>query len=333
MPRDTTIYWDGYGALPPEIDSLPLEQQQQVLTVIRKKRDEMSYSDPTATYLFLLSFIIIFSLAAIYSNFKTKQSVKKNSYPHIDDGVPAPPLTLPALIYPGNTLQFSDDLIEGVLIKRSRYYYFLKIADKVKFRERLKKFISLKTFIIHDTSGFKEMPILISATAVQVTFGLNKYLLPNFDTFNIYPEEFIGTYPFVRFLVGNVTGNTVNLSWKHYLEGFQFYEDGQNVGLHEIAHALYYQTFIVEKNVDKVFRDAFINFDSHGTKAHNIEKLPAPGLYTELSAKDFQEFWAESVEIFFEKPVKLKTIYPDLYSAMSNLLNQDPSAAYLQNIT
>jgi Mlc titration factor MtfA (ptsG expression regulator) len=39
---------------------------------------------------------------------------------------------------------------------------------------------------------------------------------------------------------------------------------------------------------------------------------------------NYHEFWAVSVETFFENPVCLKQDLPDLYQAMISLLRQDP---------
>ena len=47
-------------------------------------------------------------------------------------------------------------------------------------------------------------------------------------------------------------------------------------------------------------------------------------LYSDYALRNFQEFWAESVEIFFEKPVEMESHYPQLYQTMKGLLNQDP---------
>ena len=290
----------------------------------------MNYADIIGIFVFLI-IVMIFIVAAV-DRYRRKQLIEINPLLPVDVAMPAPIQQTSALVYSGNTLNFTDDFIVEVLTKRFRFYNQLHDNDKVKFIRRLKKFMALKTFVIHDVGGFKEMPLLICATAVQICFGLDKYLLPNFDTFNIYPNEFVSTQPSLRVLIGNVTGNTINLSWKHFLDGFQYSADGQNVGIHELAHALYYQTFIVEKNVDREFRDSFVDFNNYGNKVYDVEKLPGPGLYTEYAIRDFQEFWAESVEIFFEKPVQMKTVYPELYMAMSDLLNQDPATAYLGNI-
>jgi len=40
---------------------------------------------------------------------------------------------------------------------------------------------------------------------------------------------------------------------------------------------------------------------------------------------NIQEFWAVSVEAFFENPADLKINMPQLYDALCRVLNQDPN--------
>jgi hypothetical protein len=47
-------------------------------------------------------------------------------------------------------------------------------------------------------------------------------------------------------------------------------------------------------------------------------------LLGEYAAVNYHEFWAVSVETFFENPVCLKHELPELYQAMVSLLLQDP---------
>ena len=227
-------------------------------------------------------------------------------------------------VYNGDELNFSDKELNAILTKRFPYYNSLTQIQKTIFLERLQLFIASKVFKIHDKKGYKEMPVLISAAAIQLTFGLKKFLLPNFDYIHVYPQEFMRIGESICFLEGNVSGHSINLSWKHFLQGYANPVDGQNVGLHELAHALYYQTFIVEENVDHTFRGTFDDFNLHGNKVFHQELAPGNDLYSDYALKNFQEFWAESTEIFFEKPAAMKNTYPQLYDAMQILLNQDP---------
>lgn len=233
------------------------------------------------------------------------------------------------LVYYGDELNFSDEEITAVLDRHFPYYSKLTSSEKDTFTERVQLFIADKVFKIHCNPGFKEMPVLISAAAIQLTFGLKKYLLPNFRFIHVYPEEFLGVHPTIRVLEGNVSGHAINLSWKHFLEGYKNPRNGQNVGLHELAHALYYQTFVVEENVDHNFRDTFDAFSEYGNKVFEQEKIPGNDLYSDYALRNFQEFWAESIEIFFEKPWQMKKSYPALYTAIASLLNQDPGSSLL----
>ncbi|MCO5236589.1 MAG: zinc-dependent peptidase [Chitinophagaceae bacterium] len=227
------------------------------------------------------------------------------------------------LVYNGNELEFSDHVLHAVLTRHFPYYNRLLDIDQEKFLSRLKRFINTKIFVIHDKKGYREMPILISAAAIQLTFGLKKYLLSHFNIIQVFPEAFVGLEPF-RILIGNVTGNTINIAWKQFLEGYKNKYDLQNVGLHEMAHALYYQNFETELSVDKTFKDSFRKFNSIGDKIYNVEKILTIGLYSEYAIKDFQEFWAETIEIYFKSPDRLHLHYPDLYQVLCDLLNQDP---------
>lgn len=230
------------------------------------------------------------------------------------------------LVYPGSSLEFGDEVLQSILTKYLPFYTALNNLDKEKFIDRLRKFISRKTFVIHDESGYREMPVLVSAAAVQLSFGLNNYLLPTFQAIHIYPAEFIRTDPGITFLIGNVSNNCINISWKHFLSGFANPNNGENVGLHEMAHAYYYQNFATDIDCDAKFT---YNYSAYGECSDRIfeeEKLITPKLFTDYGLSSKQEFWAESTEIFFEKPEAMQLAHPDLYDCMCKLLNQYPNA-------
>jgi MtfA peptidase len=237
---------------------------------------------------------------------------------------PAPKPIKEYLTYNGWDLKFGEAQIIAVLQKRFAYFNALSIAEQKRFLTRHKKFMRSKIFKIHTYNGFKEMPILISATAIQLSFGLEEYMLPFYQYIHIFPQEFLGMHPTMRFLEGNVSGNSINISWKHYLEGYEKKSDGQNLGLHEMAHAYHSQNFSFEGNKDKGFINGFSSYNTCGNKIFEAEKIQSGNLFSDYALKNFQEFWAESVEIFFERPEEMKTQYGELYESMSMLLNQQP---------
>lgn len=241
-----------------------------------------------------------------------------------EEHIPSP-IIPGALVYNGDDLDFSNEMLSNVLIKHFPYFVKLDAQQKVKFLSRLNDFLQQKSFVIHDKSGFREMPILLSATAVMLSFGLDLYTLPFYHFIHIFPAEFIGVVPTLRVLSGNVSGNNIHISWKHFLQGFQLPDDGQNVGLHEMAHAYYYQFLETGMKSDSRFTDHFPAFSTAGKIVFEKEKQSNTRFYSAYALTNFNEFWAESVEQFFERSVLLKKNYPELYTTMVALLNQDPA--------
>jgi MtfA peptidase len=247
---------------------------------------------------------------------KAEESEKDNAFEEIQKKN--------ALVYHGAQLNFSEPELHRILDKYLPFFNSLNGIEKGLFVSRLKHFIASKSFIVHDASGYKEMPVLVAAAAIQLSFGLNKYLLPSFPVINIYPMEFLRTEPSITFLIGNVSNHAINISWKHFLEGFHFPDDGQNVGLHEMSHAYYYQNFATQYDIDDVFTANYSPFDVCCNKIFLTEKMEGNDLYTDYGLTNLQEFWAESTEIFFEKPFQMQQTHPDLYAAMCKVLNQNP---------
>lgn len=272
----------------------------------------------------LIIFLLISGLLWLIFSQSRAMTVKGNddSNGELEMDKEAGNLTSP-LVYQGENLEFSEEVLRRVLLKHFPFYSKLIPPDQDKFLSRLRKFIRSKIFVIHDVKGYREMPILLSAAAVQLTFGLNKFQMPHFTIIQIYPQEFVALEP-MRVLIGNVSGNTINIAWKQFLEGYKNRFDNSNVGLHEMAHALYFQNFEAEEHIDKNFQESFHHFTSLGDKIFEREKLLTIGLYSTYAMKNFQEFWAESIEIFFESPERLNMHYPDLYAMLCDLLCQDP---------
>ncbi|WP_207494286.1 zinc-dependent peptidase [Aridibaculum aurantiacum] len=227
------------------------------------------------------------------------------------------------LVYYGWNLGIKRPEIEKILNKYFPYYQSLSEPLKFRFTRRLENFMSEKIFIIRHHEGFKEMPVLMSAAAIQISFGLKRYMLPFFRYIQIHPEAYFADDS-LRILAGHVQGQTITVAWNHFLTNYQ-YADGINVGLHEMAHALYYQHMIADLMKHRPFVDNFNEVMERCEKNYYTARMNAHQLFTDNAFKDLQEFWAESLEIFFEKPVQMKLFYPDLFQGLCTLLQQDPA--------
>jgi MtfA peptidase len=224
------------------------------------------------------------------------------------------------LTYHGSELAFDDQVLDFVLGKYHPYFNELSATDQLKFKKRVNHFIAQKTFHIWYQRGFREMPILIGAMAVQVSFGYDEFLLPHFNVFNIYPTEYLGVEP-LRILAGNVQGNQINFSWRHFLEGTRHPADGKCLGLHELAHAFYWQNAYGARRITG-WHTRFAAFVQHVETNYYFMRRCDAGLYSETAFRNSQEFWAESVELFFELPDQLKTHYPSIHQQVKSLLHQ-----------
>jgi len=91
-----------------------------------------------------------------------------------------------------------------------------------------------------------------------------------------------------------------------------------------MSHALYFQKLIIERDSSRNFRKYYNRLLTACKGAYQSEISGQKNLYSPYANSDLQEFWAESAEIFFEKPHELSLQYPEVYEAIKILLNQDP---------
>jgi Mlc titration factor MtfA (ptsG expression regulator) len=215
-----------------------------------------------------------------------------------------------------------DELLE----RYNPYYKSLGVAGRERFLHRALCFMEVKKFEYIDVAPQEIMPLLISATAVQLTFGLEHYLLDHFRTIHILQDRYrYGLYnqPFE----GHVAEDGIYFSWNHFFREYADYSDGQNVGLHEMAHALTYVNFSVQDGRDTTFHDHFSEFSSVARPLFERMQAGETLLLDPYAATNYQEFWAVCVETFFERSNSMKKQLPELYSALCILLNQDPLTA------
>ena len=270
-----------------------------------------------------MGFLLFYASAAFFYFMVDRYAARTRKSRQLTASCPPPQVSPTDIVLRGKTLPLTDQDLDRILSKRFPFYAPLSDEMKGRFRRRLQRFMNSKTFIIKDDEGFKEMPVLVSATAIHLTFGLKNYLLPFYPYIRIYPEEYFkdGTF---TILAGNVQGNVITVAWNHLLKGIENPADGANVGLHEMSHALYFQKLVVEENFSKKFSKSYNHLLSECRTAFDDERKGHIDLYSDYAMKNMQEFWAESVELFFEKSSELKRCYPAVFEKMTVLLNQDP---------
>ncbi len=211
-----------------------------------------------------------------------------------------------------------------ILNKYFGYYKVLSSADKLKFENRVQRFIYSKRFIARSVPEVtEEMKVLISASAIQLTFGLSEIYLSNFDKILIYADSYYSniTKNYHRGEVNPRLGIII-LAWKHFVEGYGDMNDSFNVGIHEMAHALHFENRIRNDEYDFLDEQVLEKFEE--IMRVEIPKIRAgePHLFRPYAGVNQYEFFAVSLEYFFENPIAFKTQLPVLYKTIATLINR-----------
>lgn len=216
-----------------------------------------------------------------------------------------------------------DDNLHRLLLKRSTYYQGLPDPLKKRFLIRTAMFMNYHSF--EGRQGLevtKEMAALISATAVQLTFGLDDFYMRHFDTIILYPDIYLSKATGEMHRGETNVKGVIVLSWKHFEEGIATDADKLNLGLHELAHALDLSRLV--KNTDTYFFHYYkkwIMVAEHGPDEVNGSNDHFLRAYAGANER---EFFAVCIEHFFEDPDGFAAELPVLYHHLTILLKQDP---------
>ncbi|WP_270731106.1 zinc-dependent peptidase [Shimia sp. Alg240-R146] len=122
----------------------------------------------------------------------------------------------------------------------------------------------------------------------------------------------------------------VILSWSHSQQGAANDADGHNVVFHEFAH----QIDDLSGRTDGVpnlgpkqkFSEWARVFDTAYNKHVQLVQKGHATVIDAYGAEGYEEFFAVSVEVFFERPTSLKREEPEVYQQLSMLFQLDPSS-------
>lgn len=208
----------------------------------------------------------------------------------------------------------------------SNYYLQLEKEQKKLFLKRIQLFLRFIRFeSSSDLPVSEEMKVVIAAAAIQLTFGLRRFI------FAYYTKILVraGIYIIPEFpdrLVGHVdkSRRTITLSWPNTQFGFKVPDDAHNVALHEMAHVILFENTLRLRFNEFFSRPHWDYWMSHAEKQFMINQKRKNVLLAEYADRDLVEMFAVSVETFFEQPDKFKSALPELYKALVLLLKQDP---------
>lgn len=212
----------------------------------------------------------------------------------------------------------------NLLKQKNPYFRNLSPSGQERFLERVYSFMQDKEFIGREGLVVTdEIKVLIAGSAVQLTFGLQDFVIPHLHTINVFPKVFYSKLYETSFKGLTTQGGILAISWDDFKDGYADETDKVNLGLHELAHAL---------NIDW---DEEQNYDDHFLLRYQQWKLSAVDEFAKLkdgtitffrkyATRNLHEFFAVCIEHFFEVPGDFRRTLPVLYGHTCMMLNQDP---------
>ena len=213
-------------------------------------------------------------------------------------------------------------------ILQNQFTFYRKLYPKQQrfFEHRVASFMDDKDFI--GRSGVvvsEEMKVLISATAVMLTFGFRDFYIGLIDKIFIYPEAFYSTinesYHKGEF---NPKLQALVLSWKDFEAGYEIENDNLNLGIHEFAHAIHLNSLKERDISSTIFSDSFKELTDLISNQEQLRKAMISSKYFRDYAFTNQfEFLAVIIESFIESPEEFKSQFPEVYDKTKQMLNFD----------
>jgi Mlc titration factor MtfA (ptsG expression regulator) len=217
----------------------------------------------------------------------------------------------------------------------------LPTSDRAELLGHIQVFLAEKRF--EGCGGFaitNEVRVTIAAQACLLLLHRETEYFPDLLTILVYPLTYmveekrqVGEHVWQEGTVSRLgeTGRRMGslvLSWGAVKHGAADPSDGKNVVLHEFAHQLDFENHAVDgvpglatreqqSAWSEVMRTEFASLRA-------ADETGVPTLLNTYGATDPAEFFAVSVEAFFEQPRALLARHPKLYAELQNYFRQNP---------
>ncbi len=210
-----------------------------------------------------------------------------------------------------------------LFLEENDFYKALSKTKQKYFEHRCTRFLDEVTFVGREGLVVDEyMRMQITILFIQLTFGMRHYILEYLSAIIIYPKSFYSilnqTENIGEF---NPRSKALALSWKHFQKGNEHKDDGRNLGIHEITHAIHYNSIKKNDISSEIFYDTFLQLEEYLGSAEVRKQIVEAKLLREYAFTDKFEFIAVLIEVFMETPKELKTKFPEIYEYVVRMLN------------
>src|SRR6266480_4790929 len=235
---------------------------------------------------------------------------------------------------------FSKEWLDA--IKRNvAFFSRLSANDQSELLSHIKVFLAEKRF--EGCGGLAitdEIRVTIAAQACLLLSHRRADYFPGLLTILVYPSTYMVEEK--RQIAEHVweegsmtrlgeTGRRMGslvLAWGAVKHGAADPSDGKNVVLHEFAHQLDYENHAADGVPELETREQQLAWSevmrSEFASLRAADESGIPTLLDTYGATDPPEFFAVSVEAFFEQPLALRVYHPKLYAELQNYFQQDP---------
>ncbi|MEX0313753.1 MAG: zinc-dependent peptidase [Allomuricauda sp.] len=198
--------------------------------------------------------------------------------------------------------------------------------QKKAFLKRFAWFKSKKPFVFYGGITDKEkIKAYVSASAALLTLGMRDFRFEkSISRIIIYPDQYysrigrnhhIGEYnPKLRILV---------FSAADLEKGFKIPNDNRNLGIHEVAHALMFETRKKASWEARRFKVGLVRIKRIFNSAEFEKKMSNSKYFREYGNTNFYEFFAVAAENFIETPDTFKKEFPSLYDTLKRMFNME----------
>lgn len=220
----------------------------------------------------------------------------------------------------------------ALLSKYAISYQRAHAKDRHRMERIVATFVNDKEWVGAGVQVAEAMKVMISACAAQLLVGHPDLVLEHFDKIIVYPDTY-RNHRSGRMHEGEVrpaTG-TIVISWDDFVNGYAHTHDAHNVGLHELAHALWFENTIANGE-DNFLNPVFLRRwnELAGAEIRSI-KAGHASFFRDYAGTNEAEFFAVAAEYFFERPLEFREALPQLYAVLCSLLKQDPAAVTVLN--
>src|SRR5215470_8920328 len=221
------------------------------------------------------------------------------------------------------------------------FFHKLSGSDCFELLGHVQVFLAEKRF--EGCGGFAitdEVRVTIAAQACLLLLHRETDYFPGLLTILVYPLTYmveekrqVGEHVWEEGTVtrlgetGRRMGSLV-LSWGAVKHGAADPSDGKNVVLHEFAHQLDFENQAADGVPVLATREQQLAWSevmrTEFASLRAADETGIPTLLDTYGATDPAEFFAVSVEAFFERPRALRTHHPKLYAELRTYFQQDP---------